>query len=134
MTAKRPFSRSLVSRSLASNPRTIGTCVALLLAGVAGQAHAANSSPSELRGYGACLAKLEAQRPVGLATPRHYYLAKHADANTYYVNTTQWENGVRTARRMNCTTSRNGREVLQFSTSDGRYALNTGNTLIVAER
>ena len=95
---------------------------------------AQNSSSAELRGYQTCLDELAATQPTGLVTPRVYYIAKQGDVSTYYVNTSIWQAGHRVAKRLNCSTTRNGRKLLSFSSSDGRFARGTGSNLGVAKR
>ncbi len=97
-------------------------------------AQAQKSTTAELRGYQTCLNELRVTRPNGLVTPRAYYIAKQGDVSTYYVNTSIWQAGQRVAKRLNCTTTRNGRKLLSFSSSEGRFARGPGSTLHVANR
>lgn len=83
---------------------------------------AAPSSPSEYRGYTACLDSLPAQYD-NLTPARNYYLSRSADGRTYYINASHWQNGERVNVGLRCDTTASGREVLSSTVSANRFAI-----------
>lgn len=71
-------------------------------------AHAAESSPSEFRGYQACL-EANADAFEGLVTERNYLLSEQPSSRIYYINATAWENGERVEIGFSCETTKFGR-------------------------
>ncbi len=90
--------------------------------GLSTGAAAATSDPAELRGYNSCLKAAPTGDLTDVTLPRVYYIAKHGDSNTYYVNAFGWRDGVRVAKRITCETSLTGRKVYSVQAADGRYA------------
>lgn len=119
------------SSTLASSFATVLAVAAL---GATSAASAATSSPSDHRGYQTCVKALDTESLSGVVFPRVYYIAHQAEAKTYYLNATAWQNGERVVKRITCETSANGRQVTSFATNDGRFALADGKRLEVAKR
>jgi len=119
-------------------PVLAATAAIACLAGTAG-ASAQVSSPADLRGYNSCVKAFDTNELNGVHFPRVYYIARNADAanagsKTYYVNASAWQDGNRVMKRLSCTTTRSGRQVLAFEAQDGRYALSGNQRLNVARR
>lgn len=83
---------------------------ATLAVAVSGGAHAVQSTPSEFRGYQACLDANEANFS-GLVTERDYLLSRTETGRIYYINATAWENGERVPVAFTCETTASGRLV-----------------------
>ncbi|MEE4359962.1 MAG: hypothetical protein V2I63_00410 [Pseudomonadales bacterium] len=106
-----------------------------LTAGLSVSAQAQLSSPAEARGYDACLSAAETDYQ-GLVTKRDYFIAKQDASNVYYINATAWEGSDRVPVRVFCETSPNGRKLVNYSATAGRYALSeqgVGEVLAVSE-
>ncbi len=99
--------------------------IAALAAVLGASAQAKVSSQSEFAGYNACVEASEADHN-GLVLSRVYYLSSQGDTNTYYLNGTAWENGERVDVRISCNTSRNGRTLIDQTSSNGRFAIDGG--------
>ncbi len=100
------------------SPLIITATAAALLSGTA---LADYSSPSEFRGYQACLEANEGEFR-GLIPERKYLINKTSDRTTYYINATAWDNGKRVDVAFTCDTSPNGRLVLEHNSAFTRYA------------
>ena len=88
---------------------------------ISGSALADYSTPSEIRGYNACLKQISKESD-GLVTARQYLISRDgADAN-YYINATRWQDGKRDAVRFNCATTLGGKKVVSVLTEAGRFA------------
>jgi hypothetical protein len=78
------------------------------------------SSPSEFRGYQACLEANEAQLN-GLTTERDYLLGQTDEGRVYYINGTAWEEGERVAVGISCETMPNGLVTHNAGVSNSRF-------------
>jgi hypothetical protein len=105
-------------------PLKIATTAALLMSGsvlMSSAALAGTSTPSEFRGYQACL-KANADAVRGLVPERTYLIDESAQSRTYYINATAWQNGERVEVGMSCETNRSGRLIENKGVSLTRYA------------
>ena len=113
----------------------IAATAAALLSGtvlVSGTAAAQTSTPSEFRGYKACLeANEDAFR--GLVPERNYLISRTAEKNTYYINATAWENGTRVDVAFSCETTPNGRLVSNQGPAYTRYATASDSIQVAAQ-
>lgn len=80
------------------------------------------SSPSEYRGYSACLDSVSDQFE-SLTPARTYLLSRTGDSRTYYINASSWQDGERVTIGLRCDTSANGREVLSSTVTPDRFAI-----------
>jgi hypothetical protein len=106
------------------SPLMIAATAAALLSGTAlmsGTAAAETSTPSEFRGYQACLAANE-DAFRGLVPERQYLISRTDEKSTYYINATAWENGERVDVAFSCETTPNGQLISAQVTADTRYA------------
>lgn len=78
------------------------------------------STPSELRGYQACLDASTADMQ-GVVTGRTYLIDQRDGQRTYYINATAWENGKRVEVGIRCQTSLSGRLLTAFEPTASRY-------------
>jgi len=78
------------------------------------------STPSEIRGYQACLNNA-ASDVQGLVTDRTYLIDQRDGTRTYYINGTAWENGERVDVAFSCETSLGGRLITVFEPTASRY-------------
>ncbi|MGE0623600.1 MAG: hypothetical protein AB7I04_15805 [Pseudomonadales bacterium] len=78
------------------------------------------STPSELRGYQACL-DAATKDARGLVTDRTYLIDQRDGKRTYYINATAWENGARVDVAYSCQTSLSGRLLTTFEPTASRY-------------
>lgn len=92
---------------------------------------AVTSSPSEFRGYEACLAANEGEFR-GLVTERDYLIAETDTGRTYYINATAWKDGARVEVGFTCQTNRAGRLVQNDGASYTRYTPANPGTVQVA--
>ena len=79
------------------------------------------STPSENRGYEACLAANEGEFQ-SLRAERDYLIAETDAGRTYYINATTLKDGERVAVGFTCQTNRQGRLLLNEGASYTRYA------------
>ena len=91
-----------------TTPRLLAASAAISVAAFAPGAFAGDSSPSEFRGYQACV-EANADNLTGLAMERHYLLNETADGRIYYINATAWEDGERVNVGLSCETTPGGR-------------------------
>ena len=81
---------------------------------------ATTSTPSEFRGYQACLeANEDAFR--GLVPERNYLIEETSEGRNYYINATAWEDGKRVDVGFSCQTTKTGRLLANRSTGNTRY-------------
>jgi hypothetical protein len=99
------------------SPLMIAAAAALLSAA----AGAVTSSPSEFRGYQACLDANEGDFQ-GLVTDRNYLIREEENSRTYYINATAWENGERVEVGFSCETTRSGKLLSNQGASHTQYA------------
>ena len=97
---------------------------------IAGAAHARPSQPSEFRGYEACIDAAKAEFRSGFATSRTYFIDREGPANAYFINASAWQAGDRALLRISCETSRNGRELLAYTATSGRFVPQRGTVSI----
>lgn len=102
----------------------IAATTATLLSGAvlfSGTAAAGTSTPSEFRGYQACL---EANEDAfsGLVPERRYLISRTSEKSTYYINATAWENGKRVDVAFSCDTTPSGRLISNQGAAYTRYA------------
>lgn len=100
------------------------------LAASLGASAETRSTPSEMRGYQACL-DASAQDYRGLVTNRTYLIEKRADQRTYYINATAWQDGERVNVGLRCETDRNGRLITAAEPTNARY-VPAGSTVQIA--
>ncbi len=100
------------------SPLMIVAATAALLSATAG---AVTSSPSEYRGYQACLEANEGEFR-GLVTDRNYLIREDENSRTYYINATAWENGERVNVGISCATSKSGKLLTNNGATYTRYA------------
>ena len=87
---------------------TLTTAIAATTLAFAAGVQAGPSTPSEIRGYEACLdANSDGLR--GLTPERYYLLADTDTGRTYYINATAWEDGERVNVAFACETNASGR-------------------------
>ena len=98
-------------------PMMIAAAAALLSA----TAVATTSSPSEYRGYQACLEANEGQFQ-GLVVERNYLIQDKDDSRTYYINGTAWDNGERVQVGISCETTRRGKLLNSQDVVKAHYA------------
>lgn len=96
------------------------TAAAAVAATLSASALADTSTPSEFRGYQACLEANEADFS-GLVPERNYLVAKTDAGRTYYINATAWKAGQRVEVGFSCQTTRSGRLLENQSTGNTRY-------------
>ncbi len=101
------------------SPLMIAAAAAAALSSAA--AVAVTSTPSEYRGYQACLEANESQFS-GLMTKRNYLIREDDNTRTYYINATVWENGERVEVGFSCETSKNGRLLSNNGAAYTHYA------------
>lgn len=101
---------------------TIAATVAATIAATLSAAALAgtSSTPSEFRGYQACLEANEADFQ-GLVPERSYLVAKTDEGRAYYINATAWDAGKRVEVGFSCQTTRSGRLLENQSTGNTRY-------------
>jgi hypothetical protein len=88
---------------------------------IAAGAHAGpRSTPSELRGYQACV-DANADHYRGLRFERTYLINQTDTGRTYYLNATAWENGERVGLGFRCETNRTGRLIEASNPSYVQY-------------
>ena len=80
----------------------------------------ARSTPSEMRGYNACLEAAGADLQ-GLVLERTYLIDTRNDQRTYYINGTAWTAGERVDVGLSCTTTRSGRLISASAPTFARY-------------
>ena len=100
------------------SPLMIAAAAAALLSATAG---AVTSSPSEFRGYQACLEANEGEFQ-GLVPDRNYLIRNDEASRTYYINATAWENGERVDVAFSCETSKTGRLLSNHGAAYTHYA------------
>jgi len=83
-------------------------------------AHAQLSSPSEFRGYQACL-EANADGLSGLTPEREYLLAQTDEGQVYYINATAWEDGERVNLAFSCATTAGGYLTSNLGTTYNRF-------------
>ena len=98
---------------------------AALVAGLAVDAEATTSSAPEYRGFENCVDAADAELP-GLVTSRDYFFGRTPEANRYFINGTAWDSGERVHVRVACDTTRNGRELLDYTIAEGTFVLDSG--------
>lgn len=98
---------------------------ATLVAGLAIDAEAKSSNPTEFRGFENCVDAAESDLS-GLVTSREYLINRTPEMNQYFINGTAWSEGERVRVRVACDTTRNGRKLLELSTAEGTYVLDRG--------
>ncbi|MEZ5553356.1 MAG: hypothetical protein R3E82_20915 [Pseudomonadales bacterium] len=94
---------------------------------------AAPSSPSEYRGYSACLASVPKQFET-LTPTRDYYLSRTAEGRTYYINARHWHDGEWVSVGLRCDTTVSGREVLSSTVTANRFAIADRRSVQVASQ
>lgn len=72
------------------------------------------------RGFDLCSSEIRAQHE-GVALDRSYLLQRHDVQNTYFINSTAWEDGARVQHKSACATRKNGRRLLALETTYGRW-------------
>lgn len=83
-------------------------------------AMANTSTPSEFRGYQACLEANNSEFK-GLVPERNYLIERTSEGRNYYINATAWENGKRVDVGFSCQTTSSGRLLATRSTGNTRY-------------
>ena len=97
---------------------------------VAGAAQAHRSQPSEFRGYETCIDAAKAEFTRGFVSDRTYFIDRDGPVNAYFINASAWQEGDRALLRINCETSRNGRDLLAYSAAPGRFVPPRGSVSI----
>lgn len=92
---------------------------AVLTVTLAAQADA-RSTPSELRGYEACL-DASTTTLQGVVPDRTYLVDQRDDERTYYINATAWEEGARVNVGFRCQTNLSGRLLSSAEPAYTRY-------------
>ena len=98
---------------------------AALLSTLSVDAVAKTSSAPEYRGYANCVEAADGDLS-GLVTGRDYFINRTPESNQYFINGTAWAEGERVEVRVQCDTSRNGRQLLDVSVAEGTYVLDQG--------
>ena len=97
---------------------------------IAGSALARASQQSELRGFETCIDAAKAEFTNGFVASRTYFLDRDRSGSSYFINASAWQAGDRTQLRISCETSRNGRELLAYTATSGRFVPQRGTVSI----
>ena len=108
-------------------PLILTTTLLALTLGVQAEAR---STPSEMRGYEACLNNSAADYK-GLVTERTYLVDQRDGQRTYYINATAWDNGQRVNVSFRCETNLSGRLLSAAEPANGRF-VSAGDTVQIA--
>ena len=104
-------------RSTIPFPLLVGVAAAFLSGGVmAGEL----SSPSEARGYAACVNKVEREHGR-FNVEADYYTNTHAHTREFYLNGRARTNGEWGPLRVACETTRSGSRIVALQIQTGRY-------------
>ncbi len=97
---------------------------------IAGAAQAHRSQPSEFRGYETCIDAAKSEFTRGFVSDRTYFIDRDGPVNAYFINASAWQDGDRASLRINCETSRSGRELLSYAAESGRFVRQRGTVSI----
>lgn len=100
-------------------PLMIAATVAATLS-VSASVMANTSTPSEFRGYKACLEANKGEFK-GLVPERNYLIEQTSEGRNYYINATAWEDGKRVDVGFSCQTTSSGRLLANRSAGNTRY-------------
>lgn len=107
----------------------IAAATAALIA--AGAQAGPRSTPSELRGYQACV-DANADGHLGLRFQRTYLINETDAGRTYFLNATAWESGERVALGFRCETNKAGRLIEASSPSYVQYVPAAGSVQVAS--
>ena len=105
--------------------KTALTIVATAALAATASAQAGFSSPSEDRGYQACVSAVKNDYRNFIAK-RDYYIREADGTRTFYINATALERGERVPVGITCATSTSGRKVLSTDTTFALFVPATG--------
>ena len=106
---------------------TVLSALTILLASAA---QARPSQPSEFRGFETCIDAAKAEFTNGFVSPRTYLIDRDGADNVYFINASAWQAGDRALLRITCETSRNGRDLLAYTSAPGRFIPQRGQVSI----
>ena len=71
------------------------------------------------RGYANCEDMVNQESFEGVMLDRNFIVKRNAEGRTYYLNGSVWQNEERELLTATCTTTKNGRDVLDFDATVG---------------
>ncbi len=110
--------------------KTTLTVLSALTILLAVTAQARPSQPSEFRGFETCIEAAKAEFTRGFVSNRTYFIDRDGTDNVYFINASAWQAGDRAVLRITCETSRNGRELLTYTSAPGRFIPQRGQVSI----
>ncbi len=92
-------------------------------------AQAGLSTPTEFRGYTACI-EAASEDTKGLVAARDYLINKSGHTAQYFINATVWKNNQREAVRISCHTTGNGQRLVSSSLDTGRFTRSSAHVRV----